>query len=948
MSTFDYGTLGHVEYRSTTGEWHFLSRTRSPRDPLALGKPILVARPSSEKRDEEKEREKDEEKREEKEDGVKDGILKASNSGRQKVTQQFTSDHPIFAPAAYHIIDLFEESDAVQRLSPWPISRLGSIMTIVYASDHDNLLGGKHERRVLAYATGSIGQHLGIAAIGSQRLAGDNLIIRRPTIKQQSETVFTCNTTIEQIIPVCEVEKDNKRPYILLRTQSCIYVLQLKNETRFRDKALSFAVDLVGVLKITEAGGERFLHTAVNPWFGEQIALLDARGQLTLWQFNFKNTNRRTYAPLTPKQIFVGKTNSKDANSAVHWANLTWGSTQKDLVIAKRRELFILNIETGISTDIWKNVFPDYISDAELISLTRHPNKPGCLVLLTNYTLHLIEIHPAIKSVLIWRHCRHPEDRSLSCSIWNLDNDPCALLFSRYNPHITVLWGMQTRQSLDLSILVSKVLDSPLMGLVLLGGLVEEMTNQSRKKRAGIFSLLMIGSNYDIWSQEYTHDPNIENTIFRQNRKLKRAPLSSRIIDLSDEDSNSDGSTTATEDIDLDSSFKRLSLGACKREVSKAFSLDLKEIYNEAFDDESSFYKTGARASGRSFTDNYLGALRSILLNGDSNRTNESLTLLQLKTKLQGLFDDVGFLKTEIRNVCTAKSSKVNILDLESALTINSMSGMALACSKESHEASPTQQGVAARSLYDTLVGVWLGSLPTDSPAKLRLRRERIARMISGEIALSSIGLYGNGRNTSQGRAISLSGRDMEGESNMFQGDYPMEVEPSGASDMEREHAMNNNMSDAPSGMLIERFTPLTRNLVGSHDVNALLSDWDTEKTPCEYQWNELSTIWKRTAPSPSKLRSGSRKSNRHRQTASRPRGNRMLDSASAHEPPTTQPITSSEISAYINLVSSQATQHVESGLRRDHSGPRFPSSQTHRGKYGDSRRAKKRRMEGF
>ncbi|KAF3905733.1 hypothetical protein AA313_de0201861 [Arthrobotrys entomopaga] len=722
----------------------------------------------------------------------------------------------------------------------------------------------------------------------------------------------------------------------MLRTQSCIYILQIKSEAGFRDKSLSFAVNLVGVLKTNEAGGERFVHTTVNPWFGEQIAVLDVKGQLTLWQFNLKNTHRRAYAPLTPKRIFADQIHSGDVKSGVHWANVTWGSTQHDLIIAKRRQLFILNTETGVSTDIWGNIFQDSIRDLELISLTRHPNEPGCLVLLTNYTLHLIEMNPKIKSTLIWKHCRHPEDRSLSCSIWNLDNDPCALLFSRYNPHITVLWRMQTHQLLDLSMLVSRGLDSPLMGLVLLGGLVEDLTNRDRKPRAEIFSLLMIGSKYDIWGQEYTINPNIDDAIFRQTRKPKRAPLSSRMISLSDEGSDTDDSIAGTEDIDLDSSFKRLSLGARKREVSKAFYLDLKEIYDDAFDDESSVYKSGGQTNMQSFMNKYLSTLKLTLLNGDANRSNELLTLLRLKTELQGLFDDVGELTAEIRNICSAEGSKFIILDLESTLITNFMSAMILVSPKESQEANFGQQIMIAKNLYDTLIEIWLESLPTGSPAKLRLRRERIARMVSGEMALSSMGFYRNGGNNTQWRTISFLQRDMEMVANLSQGDYIMETESMEASDMKGGHLANSHVNDEASCMLIERFSPLTHGLVGAYDVEDILGDWDIGKTPDEYQWSEISTIRRHVATSTGRSQSESRKSGRRCRTASKTKGGRILNSASLHEPSMTQPTTRSEISAHIHLASSQA------------SGPKFPSSQTNRGKHGDSRRAKKRRVEGF
>ncbi|TGJ65208.1 hypothetical protein EYR41_009198 [Orbilia oligospora] len=937
MSTIDYGTLGHVEYQAQKGEWGFVRRSKSPQGITPLGSPALLVPPSV--------------------DGSAPSVAKG---GRQKLALQFTGSHTEFVPAVNQIVDMYEESRDVLHLSQWAVSKTSPLVVIASSTEAQPLVGSSHtSRRVLVYAAGISGNKIGVAIVQQQRFAKDNLLIRRPSIKPQLETVFECDGPIEQIQPVYEVETRKTKPYVVIRTQKSIYIVQITSESASRVGLPLFGAVCLGTIEAGTVGCSDFLHIAVNPWKGEEIAFVDVGGKWNVWDFSLRKTQKTRYAPTTPKLIASGELYEPN-QITLAWANITWGSVEAELLVATRKELFKIGTTTGSITDVFRNVVRGLPTEVEIISVVRPQIKPDSLLILTNYTLQILELAAEIKPILSWKHCRHPQDRSLSCSAWNVDDTECVFIYSRYNPNISVIWGLNSREPLDFSFLAAKWSDCPILGLIVLEGSTEENTKGETNRRSDIFTVTTIGSNHDVWRQDYTLNSNIDARIFHNNRRGNYLALSNQIIDSSDE-SDGQGRQRGSRDesADLGSTFERLSLGTSRRcrEVSNVSIINLGNVYELAFDDERPIYKTGAQEDGRLFLQEYLNILR-LHLNPDNDDEADTinpslLSFLHLKKKMEGLFDDLSMLSIGVDGLVHTGSTSTSILNLGYSQNPNEIFRILRDLFEESDSQGDLDRALSPEALYDSLSRVWLEALPVDAPPRLRLRRERLARMIAIEISLSSLGAYPRLVASERSREPAFPGGGVQSSSqsvgtlqssSSYLTDEDDNIMETGrVSGPSSRGSSRSGISSSQLRMFLENFTPVVHVPVIGGDIDGLLTDWDVGQSPENYQWRPVFEIQQQIVAdfrnSESRPRSRSRKGSRRRdQSASSTAKNGYMHGIRGGEDfPMTQPATRTETATLIPISSSQAT-----------STQRLPASQVHRGKYGDSRKTKKRRTEGF
>ncbi|KAF3131718.1 hypothetical protein TWF594_009745 [Orbilia oligospora] len=333
MPTIDYGTLGHVEYQAQKGEWGFVRRSKSPRGITPLGSPALLVPPS-----------------------VDSSAPSVAKGGRQKLALQFTGSHTEFVPAVNQIVDMYEESRDVLHLSQWAVSKTSPLVVIASSTEAQPLVGSSHtSRRVLVYAAGISGNKIGVAIVQQQRFAKDNLLIRRPSIKPQLETVFECDGPIEQIQPVYEVETRKTKPYVVIRTQKSIYIVQITSESASRVGLPLFGAVCLGTIEAGTVGCSDFLHIAVNPWKGDEIAFVDVCGKWNVWDFSLRKTQKTRYAPTTPKLIASGELYEPN-QITLAWANITWGSVEAELLVTTRKELFKIGTTVRMALHERRNV----------------------------------------------------------------------------------------------------------------------------------------------------------------------------------------------------------------------------------------------------------------------------------------------------------------------------------------------------------------------------------------------------------------------------------------------------------------------------------------------------------------------------------------------------------------------------------------------------------------
>ncbi|KAF3924317.1 hypothetical protein ABW21_db0208268 [Orbilia brochopaga] len=404
-------------------------------------------------------------------------------------------------------------------------------------------------------------------------------------------------------------------------------------------------------------------------------------------------------------------------------------------------------------------------------------------------------------------------------------------------------------------------------------------------------------------------------------------------------------------DMGLGSTFEKLSLGTQEQAAPGVSTLNFGSLYEEAFEDEGPAYKSGDSFEGQSFTSFYLNNVRS-LFEGEREGSNIGIITCQhVKREREGLFDDPGLLFTEIQRLLSADANpEIMIIDLEPVFLENEFSSTLPALSK-GLEGSKHEQPII-ETIYDSLIKIWLESLPVECPAKTRLRRERLARMLSIDIGLSSLGACYNAKQAQSIDSTDAKSRTAADEEQLISMpalQTPLLVSPEEAIDgrgLGDQNIEEDDYGEYPqsrrsprdSRLFLETFTPVTH--IGSDpDLDALLNDWDIGQAPDHYQWRQISNMRRQAyeESQKSRSRSRSRTGSKQRRAASTGKSDREPDVVPNGDLHMTQPVTRTEFAAASVFNSSQAT-----------SSQRFPSSQVQRGHHGDSRKMKKRRTEGF
>ncbi|KAF3936460.1 hypothetical protein ABW19_dt0206900 [Dactylella cylindrospora] len=836
---------------------------------------------------------------------------------------------------------MYEEAAAVQDVSGWGGSKTGPFITLAYAASAENLLGGSHTpHKILAYAAGASGSKLAVTGVNLQKYVGKDMVIRRPGFKPQVEPIYSCDGPIEQIQAVHEMESKKPQPYILVRTQRSVIMLNITYGAGSTAGDMSFVARCVATISTKMTGGNSFLYFAVNPWQSEQIAIMDVTGMWSLWNFALKNSHRTVLAQTVPQMGASGSI--CESGKTVSWVNMVWGRSQVELIIATRTKLLSVNVELNSQTDLFPSIAKSIGRDVEIISLRRPRSDRNFVILLTNYMLHILRAESDIETALTWRHYRHPEDKTLCCADWRAGKERWFFLYSRHNPNISILRLSEGLRAFDTLILVLRKTDNPILSLTILEGSTEASGHQNSGRNADLFSIVAIQSKFDVWKHDFTLNPNVNTSLFRRPRKAKRAPISSEMIDTSDEDIGADDS--ASGDLDLGVSLEKLTLDQTRPPGPRTSVLNLGRVYREAFNDATPLYKTGVTVDGVSFVAAYIERVKFALRERNEIPNTGFYSILHLASP-GGLFEDVDALVKAIQQLLfEGGNSDMAIIRSESSKTGSEISSAALG--SQDQDAGAAVSLTAAGRRYDALAGIWLDSLPIDAPAAARLRRERLARMVSIDTFLCSLGAYSVLAPSSQGLRPTVvnwgSGDTQEVQSSGSLQPYSLllgdAVGSSGASGVNSRASSKSRIGGVIPRLFLENFTPVTHSSPGDDDMEALLNDWNIEELPGNYQWRPLENIQQEAYEIAQRSRSRSRAGSRRRRAASAAGSDRMQDITASDRLPMTQPVTRSDTSSIFAPSSSQIM-----------SSQRFPASQIQRGKFGDSRKAKKRRRtEGF
>ncbi|KAK9373853.1 RNA polymerase I-specific transcription initiation factor RRN6-like protein [Lipomyces chichibuensis] len=443
-----------------------------------------------------------------------------------------------------------------------------------------------------------------------------------------------------------------------------------------------------------------FSDIAFNPWYWQQFGTVDACGNWAIGDLNEAQTKVTAFRS--------GSTNN--VADIMQFHSIQWGATLNNIVVSNKKIIQLFDLRAKGGTAI-----AEY--SPTLVSTIRHvqpvPEKSHEMFVLTSDDLVWMDLRMFPKELLAWRHYRDSEDDSLRCSTFSLDDtDSYAMLHSSGDPVVTCYqFGAQDKIpfSIDDPYILTCKKGPKLQDLVPVPVTIADNSHSDQLEAARFLSIFQLSMDYSL-SQRIFYSDTI-------------APPRSIELEVASSDTSWDINEPVRFNHDfIDTFLPRL--------------VDLHPLYERIFPDNDPTLATNSDANAVS------ELCETVRLQVMSPKSTDSIGLKTLHdiVSSRGLMDDLQSFSDNLDALCEDLSNKgflVDNLGFENLPYIGNR--------------------IDTQSMYETILDKWLHTLPIISPsslasqdtlqdedtvrhvpAKVRVRRERIARQIATDLTLES------------------------------------------------------------------------------------------------------------------------------------------------------------------------------------------------------------------
>ncbi|PGH05621.1 hypothetical protein AJ80_08313 [Polytolypa hystricis UAMH7299] len=201
-------------------------------------------------------------------------------------------------------------------------------------------------------------------------------------------------------------------------------------------------------IPISLTGGQPHANASFNPWFQQQIGLVDCQGNWSIWDINRKhqnsiwNADREVFASLIRPADQDVKPNENEHYDG--WASITWVASVHKLIVCDRRNMALCRVDSGSVQQCQIDLGLERPSEW-IIDIKRSQANPCHVFVLTTSRIVWLAILPdepsssqnghgsEISILLAWRHFRDTEDTSQQIAQVHLGNETLLILYSRLN-----------------------------------------------------------------------------------------------------------------------------------------------------------------------------------------------------------------------------------------------------------------------------------------------------------------------------------------------------------------------------------------------------------------------------------------------------------------------------------------------------------------------------------
>ncbi|KAJ5740944.1 hypothetical protein N7493_000816 [Penicillium malachiteum] len=206
---------------------------------------------------------------------------------------------------------------------------------------------------------------------------------------------------------------------------------------------------LVEILS-SHTGGFTHADVAFNPWYQRQIAILDTRGNWSLWEIQTKHYRRKAVGLAIPgRKGSLPSIDQEDGNAVRHdgWGSIQWIVDYSTILVADRRCVMIFRME---GDEVRTRAVELQLGRPSewVLEVRRSVKSASQFYVLTTTRLILFDMRTAreddegirlpLQYLLAWRHFRDTEDTSMRISELSIRGGLYIILYSRLNELVQV------------------------------------------------------------------------------------------------------------------------------------------------------------------------------------------------------------------------------------------------------------------------------------------------------------------------------------------------------------------------------------------------------------------------------------------------------------------------------------------------------------------------------
>ncbi|EGE86163.2 hypothetical protein BDDG_09108 [Blastomyces dermatitidis ATCC 18188] len=196
-------------------------------------------------------------------------------------------------------------------------------------------------------------------------------------------------------------------------------------------------------IPISSTGGVPHADITFNPWYQQQIAVVDRLGNWTIWDIGKQRQSTYWHADPGPSGRLDGERTKRDHYDG--WAAISWVGNVHKLLVCDRRNIALYRIETDPMQHYAVDVNIQQESEWILDIKRSQSNLSNIFVLTTTQILWLHVNSDDFSSssqrgdgqeitvLLSWRHFRDPEDTSLQLAPVLIQNSLSLIIYSQLN-----------------------------------------------------------------------------------------------------------------------------------------------------------------------------------------------------------------------------------------------------------------------------------------------------------------------------------------------------------------------------------------------------------------------------------------------------------------------------------------------------------------------------------